>query len=113
MFSTEFIQICTLLSTLPNTQNIQNTQFIALSATISHLHSLGFLKKIRAQCGNLAAEVLALHVPESHMGTVANQGGPASHPAPCLWPGSEPADEGPSSLSPPFCISGFAIKVIT
>ena len=45
------------------------------------------MKTLKAQRGGLVAKVLALNTPGSLMGTGSNPGIPASHPAPCLWPG--------------------------
>ena len=36
-------------------------------------------------CNDLVAKVLTSNAVGSSMGTVFNPGGPASHPAPCLW----------------------------
>ena len=46
----------------------------------------------RARQGGLAAEVLTLSTPGSLMGADSNPRGPASHPAPCLWPGKAVKD---------------------
>ena len=40
----------------------------------------------------VVVKVLTLHVLGSHMGAASNPGGPASHPAPCLWPGKAVKD---------------------
>ena len=37
-------------------------------------------------------KVLALNSPGSYMGAGSNPGGPASDPAPCLWPGKAVKD---------------------
>ena len=51
------------------------------------------------QCGSLAAKVLALNAPESHMGAGSNPGGSTSHPAPCLCPGKA-VEDGPKPWDP-------------
>ena len=60
----------------------------------------------RAWHDSTVVKVLALHVPGFHMSAGSNPGGPASHPAPCLWPGKavedgpKPWDPAPSSGRP-------------
>ena len=55
--------------------------------------------KKRAWHDGLAAKVLALNSPGSHMCTGSNPGSPTSHPAPCLWP-EKAVEDGPRSWEP-------------
>ena len=48
---------------------------------------------------SVAAKVLTLNAPGSHMGTSCNPGSSASHPAPCLWPGKA-IEDGPKPWDP-------------
>ena len=47
----------------------------------------------------LVAKVLTLNAPGSYMDTSSNPSGPASHPAPCLWPGKA-VEDGPKLWDP-------------
>ena len=54
-----------------------------------------------AQRNSAVVKVLAFCMPGSHMDAGSNPGQPASHPAPCLWPGKAVKDgPNPWNLAP-------------